>query len=73
MVEGAVVEGIRLSVLELTGERAEAILMHPWLLHAPAPNSTRKPRFISLTRLCTQADTRHGSLATAGTHERLAS
>jgi hypothetical protein len=46
MVEGALVDGISLSVLELIGRPGETVLMHPWQLHAPAPNRGLTPRLI---------------------------
>ncbi len=38
MAEGAEIEGVRLRVVELTGRPGEAVVMHPWLMHAAAPN-----------------------------------
>ena len=46
MVEGTEIEGIALRVVELTGTAGEAVLLHPWLFHAPAPNCTIRPRMM---------------------------
>ncbi|MEQ4206985.1 hypothetical protein [Actinopolymorpha sp. B9G3] len=44
--DGAVVDGIPLRVVELTGEPGEAYLMNSLLLHAPAPNVLPTPRMM---------------------------
>jgi hypothetical protein len=46
MTEGATVDGVAVRVVELTGAAGDAFLMHPWQLHAPAPNCTRSPRLM---------------------------
>lgn len=46
MDEGAEIEGVPVRVVELTGAPGEMILMHPWLLHAPAANCGTMPRFM---------------------------
>ncbi len=46
MVEGAVVDGIPLRVVELTGAPGDIIVMHPWMLHAAAPNCDSAPRMM---------------------------
>jgi hypothetical protein len=40
------VEGVPLRVLELTGEPGDAILCHPSIVHAVAPNRADGPRFM---------------------------
>jgi len=46
MAEDVVVDGVAVSVLELTGEPGDAVLLHPWLFHAPAPNCGTSPRLV---------------------------
>ena len=46
MVDGTVVDGVPLRVVELTGEPGDVFLMHPWLFHAGAPNCGRLPRMM---------------------------
>jgi ectoine hydroxylase-related dioxygenase (phytanoyl-CoA dioxygenase family) len=46
MHEGATVDGVALRVVELVGEAGDAFLMHPWQLHAPAPNCGTSPRLM---------------------------
>ena len=38
MDEGTVVDDVALRVVELRGAPGDVVLMHPWQLHAPAPN-----------------------------------
>lgn len=45
---GAVVGGVPLRVEELTGEPGDAVVMHPRLLHAVAPNGLPEPRLMLL-------------------------
>jgi hypothetical protein len=40
-----------LQVVELTGEPCDVILVHPWLLHASAPNCGSRPRLVLTERL----------------------
>jgi hypothetical protein len=44
MTEGAVVRGVPLRVMELTGEPGDVVIWHPWLFHAPASNCRQQPR-----------------------------
>jgi ectoine hydroxylase-related dioxygenase (phytanoyl-CoA dioxygenase family) len=39
-------DGVRVSVRELTGEPGDVVLMHPRTLHTPAPNTGRDPRMM---------------------------
>jgi ectoine hydroxylase-related dioxygenase (phytanoyl-CoA dioxygenase family) len=48
MVAGAVIDGVRVRVQELTGEPGDAVIMHPRLLHVMAPNSLDAPRMMLL-------------------------
>jgi hypothetical protein len=43
---GAEIGGVRLRVAELTGAPGDVVLWHPALLHAAAPNTARRPRFM---------------------------
>ncbi|MGH2899530.1 MAG: phytanoyl-CoA dioxygenase family protein, partial [Solirubrobacteraceae bacterium] len=38
------VKDVELQVVELVGEPGDVYVMHPWLLHAPAPNCGSRPR-----------------------------
>lgn len=40
-----VVEGVKLRVVEMTGEPGDVILAHPMIVHAPAKNCSSMPRF----------------------------
>jgi ectoine hydroxylase-related dioxygenase (phytanoyl-CoA dioxygenase family) len=55
LTEGAVIDGVNVRVEELTGEPGDAIIMHPRLLHAVAPNSLRTPRMMLLQFLHRQS------------------
>jgi ectoine hydroxylase-related dioxygenase (phytanoyl-CoA dioxygenase family) len=46
MTEGATIDGVQLRVIELTGAAGDVFLMHPWTLHAPAPNCGSTPRLM---------------------------
>jgi hypothetical protein len=46
MIEGATVDGVRLRVIELTGQPGDVVLMHPWALHAAVPNCAHYPRMM---------------------------
>jgi Phytanoyl-CoA dioxygenase (PhyH) len=41
-----VVDGQPVRVEELCADQGDVILMHPWLLHAAAPNASDRPRFM---------------------------
>ena len=51
MREPTLHEGVPLQVVELAGEPGEVFAMHPWLLHAPAPNCGARPRMVLTERL----------------------
>jgi len=40
-----------LQVVELVGEPGDVYAMHPWLLHAPAPNCGARPRMVLTERI----------------------
>lgn len=40
------VDGIPLRVVELTGHPGDVVLIHPWTIHAVAPNAAHGPRFM---------------------------
>ena len=44
LFDGRVIDGVHVRVTELTGNAGDAYLMHPWLMHAAAPNAGRAPR-----------------------------
>jgi Phytanoyl-CoA dioxygenase (PhyH) len=44
--DGDEVDGARVRVVEITGEPGDAVLLHPWLLHARAPNCSSEPRMM---------------------------
>jgi hypothetical protein len=46
LVEGAVLDGIPVRVVELTGEPGDAYLMRADAFHAPAPNALKSPRIM---------------------------
>jgi len=46
MRDGAVLDGVMVRVVELTGGPGEAIVFHPWLFHAPASNCSSEPRLM---------------------------
>jgi ectoine hydroxylase-related dioxygenase (phytanoyl-CoA dioxygenase family) len=46
MTDGAVVRGVPMRVIELTGEPGDAIIWHSWLFHAPASNCRSQPRLM---------------------------
>jgi hypothetical protein len=48
---GAVVAGVPVRVVELTGEAGDVVIGHPWLLHAGAPNCGAAPRFMRVQRV----------------------
>jgi ectoine hydroxylase-related dioxygenase (phytanoyl-CoA dioxygenase family) len=45
MSGATVVEGVKLRVVEMTGESGDVILAHPMILHATAKNCSSMPRF----------------------------
>ena len=42
----AIVDSVSVRVEELCAEPGDAIIMHPWLVHAPSPNASDRPRFM---------------------------
>ena len=42
------VHGIPVRVVELTGRPGDAVLCHPLMIHCPAPNCSRTPRFMRI-------------------------
>lgn len=55
MEEGAEHDGIALRVVELVGEPGDVLLMHPWMLHAPAPNCGELARMVLTERIHARA------------------
>ena len=51
MQPGALVGGMPVRVVELTGEAGDVVIGHPWLLHAGAPNSGAAPRLMRVQRV----------------------
>ena len=43
-LDASVIEGVHVRVSELTGKAGDAYLIHPWLMHAAAPNVSGAPR-----------------------------
>jgi len=43
-LDASVIEGVEVCVTEVTGKAGDAYLMHPWLMHAAAPNTSGAPR-----------------------------
>lgn|GEM_PF-535518 len=48
-------DGVELRVVEFFGERGDVVLMHPWIIHAPAANCGTRPRLVISERLRTQS------------------
>jgi hypothetical protein len=51
MREGAVVAGVPVRVVELSGEAGDLVIGHNWLLHAGAPNCGSRPRIMRVQRV----------------------
>jgi hypothetical protein len=45
------VDGVAVRAVELSGRPGEVVLAHPWLLHAGAPNTSRRPRLMRASRV----------------------
>jgi len=45
------VEGIEVRVVELTGQAGDAVLCHPWLVHAGSPNALNTARLMRVCRI----------------------
>ncbi len=46
MIDGDEVDGVRVRVVEATGEAGDVCLMHPWMLHNIARNCADRPRMM---------------------------
>jgi Phytanoyl-CoA dioxygenase (PhyH) len=46
MKAGAMIDGVELRVVEMTGEAGDVLITHPLLLHAPATNCSEFPRIV---------------------------
>ena len=49
MKSGAVLDGTEVRVTEVAGAPGDVVLMHPWILHAPAMNCAETPRLVLST------------------------
>lgn len=49
--QNSVIDGIPVSIAELTGKAGDVFFCHPWLLHAPSPNCNETPRLMCTQRL----------------------
>lgn len=47
LLQGTVIDGVQAHVAELTGAAGDVVLLHPWLLHAAAPNCGSSPRVMA--------------------------
>ncbi|HTF35881.1 MAG TPA: phytanoyl-CoA dioxygenase family protein [Myxococcota bacterium] len=45
------VDGIAVRVVELTGQAGDAVLCHPWMVHAGSPNALSEPRLMRACRV----------------------
>jgi len=46
MVDGDELDGVRVRVVEATGNAGDVCLMHPWMLHNIAMNCADRPRMM---------------------------
>jgi ectoine hydroxylase-related dioxygenase (phytanoyl-CoA dioxygenase family) len=46
MVDGDEVDGVRVRVVELTGEAGDVVVMHPWVFHNISQNTAERPRMM---------------------------
>jgi ectoine hydroxylase-related dioxygenase (phytanoyl-CoA dioxygenase family) len=46
MHRGAMIDGVDVRVVELTGQPGDVVFLHPHLFHAPAPNRSPHPRLM---------------------------
>jgi hypothetical protein len=46
MEEGAVVRGVPVKVVEISGQAGDIVVMHSSVLHAPSLNCRSKPRIV---------------------------
>lgn len=44
MKTAEIVDSVPVRVEELCGEAGDVVILHPWLLHSPSPNSSDRPR-----------------------------
>jgi len=49
--DGAVLDGVTVRLVELTGAADDVMVMHPWMLHAPSPNCSTTLRLMLMTTL----------------------
>jgi len=49
MESGAVLDGVEVRVAEIAGAAGDVFLVHPWILHAAAPNCAAVPRLVLST------------------------
>lgn len=49
--QNAIINDIKVSVIELTGKAGDVYFTHPWLLHAPSPNCNSAPRLMCTQRI----------------------
>jgi hypothetical protein len=46
MIDGDEVDGVRVRVVELTGQPGDVVAMMPWTMHNFSMNTTPRPRFM---------------------------
>lgn len=63
MDEATDTHGVRLQVVELTGQPGDVVIVHPWLIHAIAPNASAGPRFMRATVYASRTVATSGTLA----------
>ena len=51
MTDGDEIDGVRVRVSELIAEAGDVVVMHPWTMHALAPNCAASPRFMVTTSI----------------------
>jgi len=61
------IDGIRVRVVELTGQAGGAALCHPWMVHASSPNCLSQPRLMRVCRVHRRASL--ASKSHRGRHE----
>jgi hypothetical protein len=55
MADGVEIEGIRLRVVELTGEPGDIVFAHPTIVHCVSPNCGTWPRMMRIGSVQTEA------------------
>lgn len=58
MATGAEIDGVRLRVVEFTGDAGDVVFFHPWLFHNASPNCRDAPRMMVGQNLPTRAGLR---------------